>query len=422
MKGKKLSMTIQILIAMVVGIALGLIFGEAIAPIKLVGDIFLRLIQMSVVFLIMGAVIESVGNLDIADLGRIGGKMFFLFMATTAMAAVFGIFFGEIIKPGEGLTLTAAEAVAPGESLSLYELILDFFPENVLEAMTTPNMIQVIVFAIFFGVALSIYRSQQKSCAFQNVIHDFNGIILGMVSMVMVLAPLGIGALLAYTTGTIGFQVILPLAKFLLVFGLGTAIHLSLIIFAASFYCKVSPFRVGRKLVNMTVVAFTTTSSAVSLPIKMADSENKLGVSKKISGLVNPLGMTLNSNGLAMFLSLSCVTIAQIYGIELSLSLLVKVVVMSTLSCLGTVVVPGGGLVALTIVVPGLGLPLESIALLSGIDWFSGMFRTVLNVDIDALVAMVIAKGEGELDYAILGTADKSPLPKASGNGVDGAV
>ncbi|MFT4007499.1 MAG: cation:dicarboxylase symporter family transporter, partial [Lacrimispora sp.] len=147
---------------------------------------------------------------------------------------------------------------------------------------------------------------------------------------------------------------------------------------------------------------FTTTSSAVTLPVEIEDSEKKLGISKKVTGIVIPLAMTLNSNGLAMFLALSCITISQIYGVPLHTTQLVRIIVLSTLSCLGTVTVPGGGLVALATVVPALGLPLESIAFLFSIDWFSGMFRTILNVDTDVLVAMIIAKDEKELDYEIL--------------------
>ncbi|MEG1331902.1 MAG: dicarboxylate/amino acid:cation symporter, partial [Eubacterium sp.] len=390
MKKFKGSMTTQILIAMVIGIGLGIIFGDKIAGIKILGDIFLRLIQMSVVLLVMGAVIESVGHLDTGELGRLGGKMFFLFMLSTLVAAALGIFLGEIFIPGADIHLIAETTAEVHNTMNIHDIVLDFFPTNIMEAMMKGSMIQVIVFSLLFGIALSAWCKQKGDtmCGFFGVLQDFNGIILKMVGIIMTLAPIGIGALLAYTTGTIGIQVILPLVKFLGVLALGTIIHLSVLIVAVSLYCFTNPLRVSKKLANMTIVAFTTTSSVIALPVKMADSEKKLGVSKKISDLVNPLGMTLNSNGLAIFLSLSCLTIAQIYGIDLTATALIKVVVISTLSCLGTVVVPGGGLVALTMVIPSLGLPLESIALLSGIDWFSGMFRTVLNVDIDALVAM----------------------------------
>ena len=263
-------------------------------------------------------------------------------------------------------------------------------------------MIQIIIFSIIFGVALSMWHEEHKSCQFLGILKEFNEIILKMIRIVMKAAPIGICALVAYTTGVTGIKAIIPLMKFLAVFAAGASIHLIVIIVFVSFYCKVNPIRIAKKLTRMTLFAFVTTSSAITLPIKMEDSENKLGVSKKMSRLVNPLGMTLNSNGLAMYLALSCIMIAEFYGVEISVMTMIKIIVLSTLACLGTVAVPGGGLIALTMVVPSLGLPIESIALLSGIDWFSGMFRTVLNVDIDALIAMIIAKDENELDYKIL--------------------
>lgn len=402
MKKIKLSMTKQIIIAVVLGAGAGLLFGEKIREIRLLGDIFLRLIQMSVVVLIMGAVIEAVGNLKPQELGKLGAGILFWFSVSTVLAAAVGILLGKLLTPGAGLTAKISGSGTKAAESSVSEIILEFFPENIISSMAKAEMIQVIVFAILFGIALGIVREKQGTSRIMGIVKEFNAVVLKMIQIVMKAAPLGIGALMAYTTGTAGASILLPLAKFLGAFGVGALLHLTMCIVFTSVYCKTNVLKLTRKLSKMTLVAFTTTSSAVSLPVKMKDSEEKLGVSKRISGLVNPLGMTLNSNGLSMFLALACLTISQIYGIQLDLHMLVKVVALSSLACLGTVVVPGGGIMALTIIVPGLGLPMESIALLSGIDWFSGMFRTVLNVDIDALAAMLIAKKAGELDREIL--------------------
>ncbi len=402
MKIKKLSMIKQILLAMIIGMIAGLLLGDRAASFKIVGDIFLRLIQMSVVILIMGAVIEAVGNLETKDLGKLGFKMLFWFMIFTVLAGVIGIGLASLLKPGLGVAIKTSEVISQQPAQDLGKLIVDFFPTNIIASMASGNMIQVIVFAVLFGVTLSSLRENNISNTILAWVKDLNVVIVNMISKIMVIAPFGIGALLAYTTGTIGISVILPLIKFLLIFGLGTIIHLTISIIFTALYCKTNPLSLARKLTNMTIMAFTTTSSAVTLPIKMKDSEEKLGVSKRISNLVNPLAMTLNSNGLAMFLTIACITVAQIYNIQMDLTTIIKVVTLSTLACLGTVVVPGGGLVALAIVIPSVGLPLEGIVLLSGIDWFSGMFRTVLNVDVDALIAMLIAKDAKELDYEIL--------------------
>ncbi|MEY8414875.1 Na+/H+-dicarboxylate symporter [Tissierella praeacuta DSM 18095] len=398
---KRLNMTNKIMISMVLGMVVGLIVGPAIAPVKVVGDIFLRLIQMSVVVLIMGAVIEAVGSLDPKELGKLGGKIFAWFMGLTALAAALGIGLGYIVKPGAGLNMDmGATAIAASEQ-TLSEMIVGFFPTNIIDAMAKANMIQVIIFSILFGLSLSVIGKQDKDNVVLNFIRHFNVAILNVVKMVMNLAPIGIFSLLAWVTGTIGVKVIIPLAKFLGSMAIGTVIYMIFLIFISAAYAKVSPVRLAKHLWKMTVVAFTTTSSAITLPTKMEDSEIKLGVSKRISRLVNPLGMALNSNGLSLYLSLACITLAQFFGMEMSIIELVRIVVLSTLACLGTVVVPGGGLVALATVLPAMGLPPESIALLAGIDWFSGMFRTVLNVDSDALVAMMIAVDEKELDYDI---------------------
>ena len=196
-------------------------------------------------------------------------------------------------------------------------------------------------------------------------------------------------------------MVIVPLIKFLLAFAIAASLILVSFITITATIVKVSPLKLAKKLSRMGVMAFTTTSSAVTLPVKMEDSENRIGVSKRVSRLINPLGMSLNSDGLAIFLALSCLTIAQFFGIEMSIQTQFTVVIMSTLATLGTVTVPGGGLVALAIVLPTVGLPIEGVALLAGIDWFSGMFRTVLNVIDDALVALVVAHSENEFDREI---------------------
>ena len=398
---KKLSMTNQIMIAMIGGMIAGLVVGPPIGQIKFLGDVFLRLIQMSVVVLIMGAVIEAVGSLDPKEMGKLGGKIFFWFMLATMLSATLGIGLGYLIQPGAGLDISLGTTnIAPSEQ-TIQDMIVGFFPTNILDSMAKGNMIQSIVFALLFGLSLGVIGKQKGDYTVLNGIRAFNVVILNVVKMVMKFAPVGIFALLAWVTGTIGIKIIIPLAKFLIAMAMGSVICLFAYINFTAFYAKVSPLKLASKLWRMTVVAFTTTSSAITLPTKMEDSEEKIGISKRISRLVNPLGMALNSNGLSLYLALACITLSQFFGVELNMVKIIQIVVLSTLACLGTVVVPGGGLVALATVVPAMGLPPESIALLAGIDWFSGMFRTVLNVDNDALVALIIAVDENEFDREI---------------------
>ena len=270
-----------------------------------------------------------------------------------------------------------------------------------MKALSEGQMIQIIVFSVLFGVALSLVGKHKGSNPFLETVKHFNETILIVVKLVMKVAPIGIFALLAWVTGTIGIVVIIPLAKFLAVMGFATVACLTFYIVLTAAYCKVSPIKLASKMMNMTIVAFTTTSSAVTLPTEMEDMEKKLGISENVTNLVAPLAMALNSNGLSLYLALACVTLAQLFNIDLSVGQQVQIVVLSTLACLGTVVVPGGGLVALATVLPAMGMPLESVAILAGVDWFSGMFRTVLNVDVDAIIAMLIAENEKELDRSI---------------------
>ncbi|MHC5374139.1 dicarboxylate/amino acid:cation symporter [Enterococcus sp. LJL120] len=394
------SLTNQILFATVLGIVCGLILHDKIAFIKVIGDVFLRLIQMSVVILIMGAVIEAVGSLEAKVLGKIGLKVMLWFIGSTILAAAIGVVVGLIVQPGADVTIANVELDSIATSSgTLSEMILEFFPSNIVEAMANANMIQVIVFALLFGLALSL-ADRKKTQPILDFVASFNHVILKMVTLVMKLAPIGIFCLVAPMVGSVGIEILLTLTKFLLTLGASSLIFMLIWLMLTAVYCKVPFKQLCQKMWRMSVVAFTTTSSAVTLPIQIEDSEEKLGISDRISKLVMPLGMTLNSNGLALFLSISIITFAQFYGIELALPDLIQAVILSTLACLGTVVVPGGGLVALATVMPMLGLPTESIAILAGIDWFSGMFRTLLNVDADTTVALIIAKDEGELDYS----------------------
>lgn len=400
---RKISMTNQIMLATVLGIVAGILFGDSMAEVKVVGDIFLRLIQMPIIILIMTAVIKAVGNLNPKDLGKLGTKTFSLFIVSSVVSAIFGIVFALWIKPGLNLNMSMPdENVVAAANSSWSEMLLDFFPTNIVGSMAEGNMIQVILFSILFGLAISTNKERAKIQTLVQLIDETNQVIIQLVTLVMKFAPIGIFALMAGVTGTIGIDIILPLTKFLLTFGIASLLFLLIWFIIVSVYIKVPITLLVKKCWNVMLVAFTTTSSAITLPVAMENAKSNLGISEKITDLVLPLGLALNSNGLAMFLSISSITFSQIYNVDTSFETIVQSVLLCTLATLGTVVVPGGGLVALTVVVPALGFPLESVALLAGIDWFSGMFRTLLNVMGDTSVALMLSKDEGDLDYHML--------------------
>lgn len=398
----KNNITLQIFLAMILGMISGLAIPQIMVELKPVGDIFLRLIQMGIILLVMGSVIEAIGSLQRKEIGKLGIKALVGFALTTIIAALIGIIIANIMQPGAGISYTQelTTSIKPTDK-TVAQIITDFFPSNIIASISSGSTIQVIVFAILAGLASSIIAESNPNNTFLNNIKSLNEILLQVIKLVMKMAPLGIFCLLGWVIGYYGIQVILPLIKFLLAFAIGMVFILVVFISITASVVKVNPLKLSQKLLRMGVMAFTTTSSAITLPTKMADAEDRIGVSKRVSRLINPLGMSLNSDGLAIYLALACLTIAQFFGIEMSIQQQFIVVIMSTLATLGTVTVPGGGLVALAIVLPTVGLPIEGVALLAGIDWFSGMFRTVLNVIDDVLVALLVAHSEGEFDRDI---------------------
>lgn len=408
---KKISLTKWMVIASVLGVIAGLVFGPAMGNIKFLGDIFLRLMQMSVVFLVMGAIIEAVGGLDIKDIGKLGGKTIFLFVASTVFAAFVGLTLAIIIKPGVGVTGVEAAAytgnLVEGNPL---DLLVNFFPKNVVESMATGGILQVIVFSIFFGLAISILRSKNGENIVFNFIKELNVIIIQIIKIVMNYAPIGIFALVGSITGTAGMGMLFALGKFLIALTVGCIAVLLLFVLIASAYGKLNPIKLLKNMENTIIVAITTTSSAVSLPVAMEDSEQKIGISRRVSRLVNPLGMNLNSHGLAVTVAVGCITVAQFFGIPLEVSDYLMIGVMSAVATFANLAVPGGALVTMAVGFSLVGLPLEGVAIIAGVDWFAGIIRTLLNVADDVLIAVIVAISEDELDRDIFNRDHKKAM------------
>lgn len=399
------NLTIQIMIMTILGIFFGALFGKYLVFLDVLGQIFLRLIQMSIVVLIMGQIIEAVGNLNPKGLGKIGAKTVSLFIFSSLMAAIIGVTAGVIFSPGSRVDVTllnvSGEAIETAATGSITELILGFFPTNIFSSMTEGSIVQVIVFSLIFGIALSFVRIEQKENTILEWVKQINAIILKMIGLIMKIAPIGIFAIIASTISKMGLSVILPMGKYLIVYGFATIFYLLIWFIATSLYLKVSIIQLTKNMFQMSLMALTTTSSAITLPTALHDSKEKLGISDRIAKLVLPLGMSLNSNGSSMHMAITIVTIAQIYGVTYGMSDFVYIVILSTMASLANAVVPGAGLVSLSIVIPSMGLPIESIALFAGVDWFVGMLRTILNVDSDTTTALIIAKSENELNYDI---------------------
>ena len=406
MENKKkfsISLTTQILIATVGGIIFGSVVGEWATNLKFIGDIFIRLIQMSVVLLVMSAVAGAVGSGDGQDVGKMGFHTFKWIIGFTIVSAGFGVALSMLLKPGVGITLSGAEKIAEQtvESTSLQDTILNFVPTNIIQSMADGSMVPCIVFALFFGVAMGAYAKQTGNRVIVDWVTSLNAVITNIIKNVMVVAPIGIFCLLANVAGSTGLKVIIPMLKFLLVLLIGDAIQFLLFTPLTAALCKVNLFKMPKKFAKMSMMAVTTTSGAICLPTKIEDEVTKFGISRKVADFTGPITMSMNSCGAAQCYVAAIFFMAQSTGIQMTPYQMGMAILLSCLMCLGTISVPGGSVIVYTFLATSLGLPLESIAVLIGIDWFAGMFRTLMNVDVDVMVGMLVASKLGELDHDV---------------------
>ncbi|AUC57273.1 dicarboxylate/amino acid:cation symporter [Enterococcus faecalis] len=405
---KKPSMITQIAIAVVVGILVGLLIPASGNYLKIVGDVFLRLMQMAIPILILGQIVQAVGSINPKELTSLGGRTIAVFGISSLAAALWGVLMAVIFNPGYGVKMTGfQDASIKAQEISITDTILNFVPKNIFDSLTQGSIIQIIVFALFFGLALNKYLQSHPETQLFQIIVDFNEVIITVIRYVMYLAPLGIFALIASTISHLGLQIILPLVKYLLVYGLGTILFLGIWILVITLYCKVSPLRLITNMKNMSVMALATTSSAITLPVALEETETKLGLSKRITNLVLPLGMSLNSNGSAMHMAFTVMTIAQMYQLDFDITKMIYLAITATFVSLANAVVPGAGLVSLAVIVPQMGLPIESIAIFAGVEWFVGMLRTILNVNSDVYSAIIVAKSVDEIDYTVFNSSNK---------------
>lgn len=403
MENKKrfsISLTTQILIATAGGIVFGALVGEWASNLKFIGDIFIRLIQMSVVLLVMSAVASAVGGGDGQDVGKMGFHTFKWIIIFTVISAGLGVALSMLLQPGIGVEIASAADVANSsvETGSIQDTILGFVPTNIINSMAEGSMVPCIVFSLFFGVAMGAYAKESGNRNIIEWVQGINGVITNIIKIVMNVAPIGIFCLLANVAGTTGFKVIIPMLKFLLVLLIGDAIQFLLFGSFTAAVTKVNIFKMPKKFAKMSMMAVTTTSGAICLPTKMEDEVTKFGISRKVADFTGPITMSMNSCGAAQCYVAAIFFMAQSTGIQMTPYQMGMAILLSCLMCLGTISVPGGSVIVYTFLATSLGLPLESIAVLIGIDWFAGMFRTLMNVDIDVMIGLLVASKLGELD------------------------
>lgn len=392
----KMSLANKTLVAMILGAIIGFIVGPEIVAIQIVGDIFLRILQMAIGPLIFFSVTVAIANMgDLRQLGRLGLKLFLLFMATTLASTTIGLIVARIIRPGHGLVLTDLPPVkALADAPSVTKVLLNIFPTNIMQAMSEANILQVIVFAIFSGVAILLLNESDRT-RITGILGTLFRFIMRVLNIVMEFSPYGVFALMAVTAGKYGASVIGPLTEFILSIYVGLVIHVVVIYFGLYYlFTRKNPFTFFKKIRAIWITSFTTCSTKATMPVSMRVCEEELGIPRGVVGFTIPVGASMNMDGNGLWYGVVAIFVSQLVGIDISLSQQVIAVLLGVLMTLGSPGIPGGIFVATTIFLKSMGLPLEVIGLLAGIFRIMDMGITTVNVVGTAVVASIVGDGE----------------------------
>lgn len=404
---KKISLTYRILIGLAIGVVVGLLVNKMPAStfrdqvliggiFEFVGQVFLRLIMMLVVPLVFVTLVHGVqGMEDIGKLGRIGVKTVVMYLLTSAIAIVIALVLGNLFPPAKGINLGTISAVdvTQKDPVPLVDVLTGMFPKNVFQAFGEGNMLQIIVFAILFGIGMSLVS--EKIPTVKMFFAEMNEIMLRLIGYVMKFAPIGVFGLIAKTFGQLGVAVILPVAKYVGLIYVGLIIQAIVVYgFMLKVIGGVSPTRFYKKYSKAMGVAFSTASSNATLPLSLEIATEELGIDPSISSFTLPLGATINMNGTAIMQGIATLFIAQAYGLQLTIAEMATVVLTATLASVGTAGVPGAGALMLSLVLQSIGLPLEGMGLILGVDRLVDMGRTTINVTGDSVCTVLIAKSE----------------------------
>lgn len=407
---KPMSLTGRVIFGMVAGILTGFAIRSLFADNGFVdayivnglfevgGKIFVASLKMLVVPLVFVSLVCGTSSLkDLSTLGRMGGKTLAFYIATTAIAISLALLMGTLFQPGSGADLTAASSFQSAQAPSLGQVIIGMFPTNPINAMAEGKTLQVIVFAVLFGIAISAAGKPGERIA--SFFSDLNDVIMKLVAILMHLAPYGVFFLMAKLFTGLGLDAIFNLAEYFLVLS-GTLLLHGLVTYSLMLkgFTGLNPVTFIKKMKDAIMFAFSTASSNATIPVTMETAKNRMGVDNRVSSFTVPLGATVNMDGTAIMQGVATAFIAQAYNIDLSMADYMMVILTATLASIGTAGVPGVGLIMLAMVLNQVGLPLEGIALIMGVDRLLDMIRTAVNITGDSAVTIIVAKSEGALD------------------------
>lgn len=415
-----MSLTKKILIGMTLGLALGVLFqvtdlvSNAFidsyvlnGAIDAGGKIFVTLLKMMVVPLVFVSLVCGARSLGATgSVGRLGGKTIGLYLLTTALAVSFALMLALIVDPGlsasdDNSAALTFDAYQAKEAPSVKDTLINIFPANPIQAMAEGSMLQVIVFALLLGLALS--RAGAAGDRIADFFADLNQVMMKLITMVIQLTPYGVFCLMVKLGATVGWVEIGKVLAYFLTVASALILH-GLIVYPSllKVLTGINPLMFLRKMREPMLVAFSTSSSGATLPVTLRTVEHRIGVNNNVAAFAVPLGATINMDGTAIMQGVATVFIAQFFGYQLGVDALLMVVLTATLASIGTAAVPGVGLITLTLVLDQVGLPVEGIGLIIGVDRLLDMLRTVVNVTGDGTVATIVAKTEGQLDLETL--------------------
>ena len=394
-------LSIKILIGLILGIVGGLIAGPTAVPwmkvwIAPIGTIFINLIKMVIVPVVLASIVSGVASIgDVKKLGRVGVKIMVFYLATTAFAVAIGLMFGTLMQPGKGLTIPAGAKAASKLAPPLQDVLVNIIPSNPFVAMEKGDMLQIIVFAIFLGIGITMVGAKAKP-----VDDFFNGlaeVTYKIIDMIMNFAPFGVFALMMPVVAVNGPKVLLPLASVVAAMYIASIVH-AVVVYSGTVATLggMSPVRFFKGIAPAMLVAFSTCSSGATLPVTLKCTQENLGVRRDVSSFCLPLGATVNMDGTAIYCGLAALFVAQAYGIELNAGQYMTIILTGTLASIGAAGVPGAGLIMLTLVLTSVGLPIEGVALIAGIDRVLDMARTTLNITGDAAGCVVVQNSENK--------------------------
>ena len=395
---KKMSLAMQIFIALVLAIAAGLLMQRhaqfAETYIKPFGTIFLNLLKFIVVPIVLFSIMCGIISMrDIKKVGAIGLKTVVYYMCTTAFAITIGLIGGNLFKKMFPVIATTDLSYQVGEKTSLMDTIVNIFPSNFISPMAEANMLQVIVMAVLIGFAI-ILVGEEKNTRIITACNDLNDVFMKCMEMILKLSPIGVFCLLCPVVAANGATIIGSLAMVLLAAYVCYIVHAVVVYsFAVKTIGGISPLTFFKEMLPAIMFAFSSASSVGTLPINMECTE-KLGTSREISSFILPLGATINMDGTAIYQGVCAIFIASCYGIHLTLPQMLTIIFTATLASIGTAGVPGAGMVMLAMVLTSVGLPVDGIALVAGVDRIFDMGRTTVNITGDASCCVIVSNLE----------------------------